>query len=137
MPGVLNIVCNATNQTTGQSTFNLTMRKSLICPRVRLVNYAIELVSGPHRLVRVSISWLGGLNNNMTATFDRDAQSDDLISFPMSNGTYTRESVDGIEFAPSNNIIPAAFTVRTFDRKGDPIPVKFMSIILSHNGHAA
>jgi len=136
--GVLNILVE--NKTTPQHTWNCRMKKGLICDNIRLINYSVQLpiASAGQKVVRVEIGWISGLNNALTATQDRSARGD-LIPLAMGGGTstYTRETVAGLSFRPSDRIVPASFTVRTYDAEGSLLPIHYLNLVFAHDGHVS
>jgi hypothetical protein len=128
--GVLNILCQ------NGSAFSVRMARGLAVSQLRLVRYLVK-TAGAQDYIRVDIDWVSG-NTNVLNASSGESREDHHIILPTSGGTNTSASMgDGVAIEPANNIVPANFEVRTYDKAGAPLIVQELVLVFSHEGARA
>jgi hypothetical protein len=128
--GVLNIICS------NGSAFSVRMARGLAVSQLRLVRYYVK-TAGSQDYITVDVDWISG-NTNVLNAVSGTQHEDHRLVLPMAGGSgHTSSMGDGVAIEPANNIVPATFSVRTYDKAGAPLAIQELVLVFSHEGARA
>ena len=130
--GVLNLILK-NNPVSEAHTFELAMEKSLSADRIVLNRYSVVLGTTSASCVRVAVSFIAGSNNVLNAVGQNNI-GDNLIALPLEASGSSKDL--NLPFEPSNNVVPSRFQVRVYNEFGQPLAIKELILVFSHNGRA-